>query len=137
MALPTLELQQTIWQTLSGDATLGTLVTGVFAPGGVPQNQPLPYVVAVHTSSGTTDDTFDVQGVIPTVQVDVFTQEFGQAQVTQILSVCDGLLHRKPLVVAGYSLVYIYRQMYSVLPDAGVDDRQHGVLRYRVFIQGG
>lgn len=130
MANAELEVQRTIYQTLSGDTTLGNDITGVFDH--VPQNQAFAYVV-VGDDTAIQWDTDDANGFEMTVTLHTWTRYEGREQCKRIMGRIYELLQAQPLAVSGYTTVYVFFEYSETLLDADGLTR-HGVQRFRFVI---
>lgn len=78
MALPTAEIQTGLISRYTADSTLTAMLastSAVYDAGGVPINQPFPYIVLYPiTSQVGTAITMEMDAVDPWIQVSIFTQ---------------------------------------------------------------
>lgn len=131
MANAELEVQRTIYQTLSGDTTLGNDIQGVFDH--VPQNQAFPYVV-IGDDTQIQWDTDDQNGHEVTVTLHTWSRYEGREQVKRIMGRIYDLLQSQNLSVSGYNTVYVLFEFSETLLDPDGLTR-HGVQRFRFVIQ--
>ena len=142
MALPTIETQNAIYTVLQANDALLALVTGIFDPGHIPENQAFPYVTAAFPVSSVMADTMDKQAMITMYQIDTWdepsqtaTDTVGMYNVEAILSQIDSSLHRQALAIAGYAHIFTLRESHHIIVDPdGLT--VHGIGRYRVYTEG-
>ena len=96
------EIQQGIYSTLNGDATLGSMVTGVYDR--VKQKTDYPYVVIGDTSAQDWS-TQTTKGLQSHVTIHVYSRQGGRKQALEIMSRLYELLHEGSPTVAGQMLV--------------------------------
>ena len=129
-------IQKAIYTTLSGDATLMALATGVFDE--VPGDQPYPYIV-VGEGTESPLECMSNYGNEDTVNVHIYdsagplSDHAGwKKSVNDILSRMDTLLHYQDLTLEGFT------PKATVKYDGGQTLKQgnirHFVARYRVVI---
>ena len=132
MAEAGLVLQKAIYDTLTADAALMTLVTGVFDH--VPGGTNLPYVV-IGEATAADWSTKDMDGQRHTVSLHVWAQGRGQAETKTIMARIYGLLHRAELTLENETLVLFRFDFSEALLDAD-GMTHHGILRFRAFTHG-
>lgn len=122
-------IQEAIYDTLTGDATLLSLVTGVFDF--VPENQDYPYVVI---GEGTSVDwsTYQHFGEENTATIHIFSRYNGMLEMTDIMSQINALLVFQPLTITDYENVGIWYDFGNVF----IEDHltRHGVMRFRFLV---
>jgi hypothetical protein len=98
-----LDITQTIMTTLSADATLMALVTGVFDS--VPLDQLMPYI---EIGEGTENkfNTFDSTGKDLTMTINVWSGYAGFKEGDTIMNRIIGLLDYQNITIPNYNLVY-------------------------------
>ena len=99
-----LELQKAIYSTLSGDATLGALISGVFSH--VPQGTVFPYVVMGEGESQDYSTKTSTAEII-TSELFVLSRERGAKETLDIMARVKELLHQVSLSLTGCTLVYL------------------------------
>jgi len=97
-------LQQAIYQTLTNDSTLMSLVVGVFDR--PVQGTAFPYVT-IGESTGSDWSTKTTSGMQQVVTIRIWSREGGRAQAANIMTRIHTLLHQVPLSVTGQTLVSI------------------------------
>ena len=125
-----LEVQTAIYNTLSGDATLAALVTGIYDH--VPQETTYPYVVIADMMM----EEFDTQtwdGALMTLNVHVWSRKRGRKECMTIFGHLRRLLHDQDLVVSGHCHVLCQRDYSEVFLDPDGVTR-HGVMRFRILV---
>ncbi len=90
------QVQQAVYGVLTADGTLAGLVTGVFDR--APENQPFPYITLGRAQTKALD-TFDRNGHLETVTIDIWTIGYGMEKPLAILSRLDDLLDWQVLPV--------------------------------------
>lgn len=132
------EAQKTIFETLSQDAALQTLLgTTPSQPkvyDSVPDNEPYPFVkIAIKPMSDRANHDWD--GVQFQYQVDVWYRAPGQGdlKVQQIQQRIDELLHNQDICIDGWNVVVHRRSTVDILDEP--DGRtKHGVQIFKLFL---
>lgn len=141
---PTQAVAAAIRSTLTGDATLMALVTGVFGHLSETERSAYPFVVVGRRSATDDAGAMQVAGSMVTVQVDVFhgnnptatSNTLGPATVHQVLSRIYVLLQRRDVTVSGFDLLVgsMTREYEDVAdePDEDAPDQRiyHGIQRW-------
>jgi hypothetical protein len=127
------------------DTTLQGLLTGAAAPtwnifdqGGVPTNQPFPYVVVFPvTSQSGTVLSFGTDAVDTYMQISIFTQAGGFAKVRTIAARIYTLTHQQALNLSGggFNQFFVLFDNEQEIPESdGI--MQHIALRFKLMTQG-
>lgn len=103
MGTALLDIQQGLYNKLTGDATLMALVTGVFDK--VPKDQAFPYI-AIGKAIENKFNTFDRQGRDVTEEIYIYSQYEGFKEAFQILDRLVELLDYQSITLSNHSLVY-------------------------------
>lgn len=129
MATAAWPLQQAVYTRLSADGPL-TALAGIYDE--VPENAPYPHV-AVGEVIEEPQDAHDGQGLTVALVLHIWSRYQGYAECMQILAHLDRLLDRRPLTVAGYTDVTVFREHSRMMRDP--DPRlRHCPVRYRVWL---
>lgn len=129
------EVQKSVYQVLSSDATLTGLVSGVFdGQGGVPEKQLFPYVTIgefpmLDRSNHTT------RGYQTQLSIHVWYQENGRGRkvVQLIQKEIDRILHDQNICVDGWNII----SLRAIFTDAIIDIDNvtlHGIQRFNLLI---
>lgn len=95
-------LQKAVYQALSADSTLGTLITGIYDA--VPENTNYPYVVFSGSSQENLESLAGHRERVR-LQLTVFSRSNGRKQAQTILNRIHIILHHANLTLdAGYTL---------------------------------
>lgn len=124
-------IQQAVFNTLSNDATLANLVTGVFDD--APENQAYPYVV-IGDGTEIPFRTFGRDGSDTTITLHIWSDYGGYREALQILNQVNSLLDGQAIAVAGYDQVYLLYEQGDPMRDPGGILR-HIPARYRMVVQ--
>lgn len=97
--------QKALYQTLSADSTLGSLITGIYDA--VPENTQYPYLV--FASAGQENlDSLAAHRERVRLQINIFSRSNGRKQVHSIASCVHALLHHANLSLdSGYALLQL------------------------------
>ncbi len=128
------ELQQAMYNTLTGDTTFMALVTGVFDYGAVPQNQPYPFV-SIGNGTETPDNAFGTRGYDATIQLDIWDDSNGFKTCYGILARMNTLLEQQMLTLATQHHVYTLYDFSTNLNDPGLNNIRHTPVKYKTFVQ--
>jgi hypothetical protein len=124
------ELQQAIYNALTGDATLMGMVQGVHDH--VPQGAAFPYVT-VGEGSARPWRAVGLDGVETTLILHVWSRERGRKQAKQIMAEIHRILDDADLTLSGHVLVSLrFEYSHTVLDADGVT--YHGIARYHAMI---
>ncbi|MEO0343018.1 MAG: DUF3168 domain-containing protein [Pseudomonadota bacterium] len=132
MTSPSLELQGLLVQTLKADAAVNALVSGAVYDR-IPKDAPMPYI-----QIGATDETpLDASCFVyseHTVQLDVFSREFGQVECKRITDAIKRALHYADLSLNDNSIgdVRVDSIRYLTDPD-GVTT--HGIVNIKTIVE--
>lgn len=126
------ELQKAIYTALSGDATLGALVTGIYDH--IPEGSALPYV-QIGECWAEQWDTKTESGMESFITLHSFSRNRGKKSITDIMAENYRILHNANLTVTGQTLVLLQQVMEERMLD---DDGKtyHGVQRFRALTEG-
>lgn len=124
-------VQAAIYDVLSGDATLGALINGVFDD--VPEGTAYPYVV-IGEALGIPDNSHDRFGRETTETLHVWSDHRGFSQLSVIAARVVALLDHQPLTIAGHHHVVTRYEFGQQLKDPDPSLR-HTVLRFRVVTE--
>lgn len=102
------EVQKAVYQKLTSDATLMSMVTGVFDIGAVPEGQAFRYITLGDNTTETQDDTLDSLNYDMTFTLGLWSQDRGYKQLQMILAQCNKLLHRKTLTLTSMQSVGVW-----------------------------
>lgn len=126
-----LPLQQEIYQALTGDSTLMTLVTGVYDR--VPQDSAYPYVV-IGDMAGNDWSSKTTTGMEYLITLHVWSREGGRKETALIMERLHTLLHQSNLTITGQSLV-LMQFLSSSLSLENDGWTYHGILRLRALLE--
>jgi len=122
-------LQQSIFATLSGDATLLGLLGGARIHDDVPQGADFPYLTFGHStqrdwSTGSEDGHEHI------LTLHVWSQEHGKKQAHTIMDAVRSALHDQALSLTGHRLINLRHEFSEARrdPDGAT---VHGITRYR------
>lgn len=126
-----IELQKTIFDTLSGDSTI-TSTYGANVYDYVPDNSSFPYI-KVGEETSVDNGTKTLQGNEHTLVIHTFSQYRGSKEVKNIMSRIYALLHESSLSVSGASLVNLRFEFSDVIKENdGLTT--HGLQRFRAVV---
>lgn len=131
--LPLLPIQTALYATLTGDATLMAMATGVYDY--VDEAAVYPYIV-IGEALETPDNAHDRFGrqTVPTLHV--WDQYRGFKRVLQIGARVNALLDHQPLTIAGLTHIVTRFEFSQTLTDPEPPgDIRHLVLRYRTLTE--
>lgn len=121
------DLQTALYGVLDGDATLGALITGVFAPR-APEDQAKPYVV-IGEAYGTQQNSHDRYGRRTSETIHVWDDQPTLTRISGILNRITQLLDHQSLSVSNQTVVLAYHEFEQLLGDPD-PDINHGVIRF-------
>ncbi|KIL45762.1 DUF3168 domain-containing protein [Jeotgalibacillus soli] len=125
-------LQVAIFQRLSNDATVTSLVSGVFDH--VPSNQPFPYIrIGEPIKEPFTDKTSNGEEV--SLVIHTWSDAMGKKQSYDIIEAAENALYGQPLSLSsGFSIVKMDEPRSQVFDD--IDGKtNHGVIRVKFWIK--
>lgn len=125
------EIQTAVYQTLSNDATLKGMVTGIFDF--VPENQAYPYVT-IGDATEVPFRTFGRNGSNTTLVLHIWSRYKGFSEGLDILAQLNSLLDAQPIAVDGYDTVYLLYDSGEPMKDPDGITR-HIPARYRMVVQ--
>jgi len=126
-----IELQKTIFDTLSGDSTI-TSTYGANVYDYIPDNTSFPYV-KIGEETSVDNGTKTLQGNEHTLVIHTFSQYRGSKEVKNIMSRIYALLHESSLSVSGASLVNLRFEFSDVIKENdGLTT--HGIQRFRAIV---
>ena len=121
------ELQQAIYNALTGDATLMGMVQGVHDH--VPQGAAFPYVT-VGEGSARPWRAVGLDGVETTLILHVWSRERGRKQAKQIMAEMHRILDDADLAVPGHALIWLrFEFSETILDSDGIT--YHGIAWYQ------
>ena len=123
------ELQQAIYNALTGDSTLMALITGVHDH--VPQGAAFPYVT-IGESTARDWSAVGIVGVEATLILHAWSRARGRKEVKQILSEIHRVLHDADVTVPGHHLLYL-RFVFARTTRDPDGATHHGVSRFRAI----
>lgn len=123
------DIQTAVYTLLDGDATLGGLVTGVFAPR-APEDQTKPYVV-IGEAYATARNSHDRYGRRTSATIHVWDDQPTLTRITSILNRITQLLDHQSLTVSNQDVVLVHHEFEQVMGDPD-PDIQHGVIRLAI-----
>jgi len=132
------ELQKTIYETLSQDTALQTLLgTTPLNPkvyDHVPDNQPFPFVrMSIKPMSDRANHDWDGVSFSYTIDTWVQAPNQGDLKVQQIQKRIDELLHQQDICIDGWNIVVHRRATVDILDEP--DGRtKHGVQIFKLFL---
>lgn len=127
---PHAEVQQAIYDRLTGDATLGALIAGVFDH--VPEGTAYPYVTLGEVIT-TPDNRHGGFGRSVVATLHVWTQARGFAEALAIEARLVELLDHQALPLAGHHTVSVRYEFSQTLTDpAPPGDIRHIPIRFRI-----
>ena len=143
-----LEVQRSIFNVLTGDATLRQLLA-THADAGSP-TMPAVYDVVPQSSSSEDDtvypyvelgeftagefDTDDINGLEQTVTLHIWDRNEGRGRAKQVHEAVYNALQNVQLEVIGAHAIYCYFEFSESIPDPDVLT-QHLVMRFRIVTQ--
>ncbi len=133
MTAPSRALQEAVFDTLSGDATLATLLGGANVFDGVPRNQPAPYV---HLGELTARDwsTSTEAGTEITFAVVAWSRTEGRSEGLAIADRAVALLHDAALTLDGWRLVNL-RHLSTETARVEKPEGRRTVARFRARVE--
>ena len=126
-----LAVQSVVYDTLSNDAALLALVSGVYDD--VAQNQSFPYV-SIGDSTHNEDDTDGTLGDVATTSIHSWSRGRGKKQTKEIQGAIYDALHRTKPIYAGYDIIAIDWEGSQSFIDADGKTR-HGVTTFKILLQ--
>lgn len=134
MSAALLDVQTAIYNKLKNDATLTSLVTGVFDF--VPKSQTLPYI-EIGEAIDNVFNTFSKQGRDITETIYIVSEYEGYKEALTILDRVVALLDYQTITLTGgHSLVYIrYDNGATALFEVDNNRTRQVVARFRVIVQ--
>jgi len=129
------ETQKTIYESLTSDATLMALITGVYdGAGGVPQNNLYPYVT-IGEGAMTDRSNHTTRGFGSDLTIHVWYQEQGRGrkQVQNIQAEIDRILHAQNICIDGWNIISLRAVFTDVIID--IDNvTLHGIQKFNLLI---
>ena len=126
-----LEMQQAIYQLLSTDSTLSSLVTGVYDH--VPAGTALPYItIGDATSRDWSTKTSSGSQLLFTIHA--YSAEGGRKQVTDIMTRVYDLLHQGTLSLTSHTLVAVRFELGDIERERD-GEIYHGRVRFRAYTE--
>lgn len=125
-------IQDAVYGVLSGDATLGALISGVFDE--VPEGTPYPYVT-LGEALEQPDNAHDRFGRQSVLTLHVWSLHRGFSEANAIASRVVALLDHNPLTVVGRHHVVTRYEFSQSLRDPDTPGLRHIPLRFRVITE--
>lgn len=127
-------IQKAVYTTLSSDAQLQPLITGVFDSGAVPQGQEFPYVT-INPGQLLDRSSHTHRGFETDIQIDVWDQSenYGRKRVQLIQKEIDRLLHDATICFEGWNIITLRQVNVESFVDAD-NVTIHGVQRFKLMI---
>lgn len=128
------QVQKTIYQTLTGDATLVGLLGGSKVYDHVPDNEDFPFI---HLQIKPFEDrgNHTHEGWTGTIQINVYYRAPGRGDlpVQNIQAEIDRLLHSQQLCFDGWNIIVFRRQLVDIIKE---DDNVtlHGVQVFNLML---
>ena len=126
-----LPLQQAIYQALTSDSALMSMLTGVFDR--PPQGTAFPYVT-IGEITGSDWSTKTTSGMQQDITLRIWSREGGRAEAANIMTRLHTLLHQAPLNVTGQALVLIRFASSSIALENDGWTYQ-GVMKFQAFLE--
>lgn len=123
--------QKLIFDTLNGAISAGVYDDVPDQPPGMPEDS-FPYAV-IGFDDAESFDTDTWVGSQLQVEINVWSTYDGKLEAKNIMAEIYELLHRKPLVIEGATVVDCLHT-FSTIPEVGIDRYVHGITRYRLTI---
>lgn len=129
-----LESQKTIYEILSLDPVLITLINGVFDSTNVPQDSVFPYI-AIGEVSFTDRSNHTHRGFAAEMTIHVWDQSEnrGRKKVQQIQAEIDRLLHTVNICIDGWNIINFRQVFVEVIVDAD-NVTMHGIQKFNLLI---
>lgn len=124
-------LQKAIYELLTGETALMSLVTGVFDK--VPENTSFPYIMLgdITSSDWSSKTTLGMECV---ALLTIFSRKGGRQQATEIMECIQTLLHDADIVVNDHELVMMRFISSNILLEAD-GETYRGSMRYKALLQ--
>ena len=128
------QVQRAIYTKLTADEALMSVVSGVFDE--PPEDRRLPYVTIGEVTE-TPWDTHDKRGFEAMVTINAWSGYQGNREAAEILAHVDRILHRRPLPVAGWTVISITHTADGVrkVQSNFMPNVRQGQARYRVRVE--
>jgi L-cystine uptake protein TcyP (sodium:dicarboxylate symporter family) len=125
------DIQAAVYQKLTGDITLMSLVQGVFDD--VDDNQAFPYII-IGEATENPFNTFGKDGKESTITIGIWSQYKGFKEALDILKQMNATLDDASLSLSEHNLVLIhYDSAQTIREQDGIT--RHVPVTYRVIIQ--
>jgi hypothetical protein len=129
-----LELQKTLFEELSNDATLATLIDDVYDSTAVPQNVAFPYVtidgLSLEDRSNHTTRGFSCDFIIHTWYRET---GHGRKKVQLIQAEIDRILHAVDICIDGWNIISLRQKVVDVIVDTD-NVTLHGIQTFNLLI---
>ncbi|WP_327376199.1 DUF3168 domain-containing protein [Streptomyces sp. NBC_01216] len=130
---PMLPVQQAVYSTLTGNAPLMALISGVYDY--VPESADYPFVV-IGEAIETPDNAHGRFGRETVITLHVWSQHRGHSQGLSIAAAVTALLDHQPLTITGLDHIVTRYEFSQTLTDPEPPgDIRHVVLRYRIVTE--
>lgn len=132
------ETQKTIYETLTGDAALQTLLGATGSDKKVydfvPDNQVYPYI-KLKIKPWEDRGNHSWEGLKAEISIDVFYRATGRGdlEVQKIQKRIDELLHSQDICIEGWNIVVLRRSFVDIMTE---DDNVtlHGIQKFKLFL---
>ena len=124
------EVQKSIYQIFTSDATLMAKVTGVCDH--TVHEQAFPYIT-IGQASFTDRGSYTTQGWRGEITINTWSRSYGRLEAQEIMAEIDRLLHCQDLNMTDWSTLNLRRAFNEILVE---DDSvtYHGVQRYTLYM---
>lgn len=133
MASASLALQQSVFQALTGDAALLSLLGGARVYDDVPVRAEFPFVTFAQTSERDWS-TGTEAGEEHIFTLHIWSRAHGRKETQEIIGALREVLHDQSLSLTGYRLVNL-RHETSDSRREGDGETFHGIVRYRAVTE--
>lgn len=131
-----LETQKTLFEELSGDAVLTTLLGAnkIFDSAAVPQNSAYPYVT-IGDGAMTDRSNHTWRGYSSDLTIHVWYREDGRGRkkVQQIQAEIDRILHTVDICIDGWNIVSFRQKLVDVIVDSD-NVTLHGIQTFNLLL---
>tara|TARA_R110000737_G_scaffold63487_2_gene91084 strand:- start:85 stop:492 length:408 start_codon:yes stop_codon:yes gene_type:complete len=132
MAYHSFDLQTSLYNLLSGDSALDSLVGNNKIFDNVPQDTSYPYVILSNESAQNTG-TKTLDGNEYSIDVEVWSQYRGKKEIKDIMERIYALLHDSSYAVSGANMVVSQvRSVITLIESDGIT--RHGVIALSVIV---
>lgn len=128
------EIQKTVYEVLTGDATLMALISGVFDSTAVNQDQAFPFVtIGEFPLTDRSNHTW--RGWQSDMVIHVWYQDPGRGRkkVQEIQAEIDRLLHMQDICIDGWNIVNLRLSFVDVIVDSD-NVTLHGIQKFNLLL---